>query len=84
MASSEELAAKKPKKVYKVKFADSWIKRFPIGRVNDNPHAFFCIPRKNSVSCAHMGINDVKEHCKAKRGSNQNGKENFIFIQQQR
>ena len=64
MASSGEPAAKKAKKVYKVKFADSWTKSFPIGRVNDNPHAFYCIPCKKSVSCAHMGINDVKEHCK--------------------
>ena len=57
MASSGEPAGKKAKKVYKVKFADSWAKSFPIGRVNDNP----C---KKSVSCAHMVINDVKEHCK--------------------
>ena len=57
MASSGEPAAKKGKNVYKVKFSDSWTKSFPIGRVNDNP----C---KKSVSCAHMGINDVKEHCK--------------------
>ena len=64
MASSGEPAAKKAKKVYKVKFADSLTKSFPIGRVNDNPHAFYCIPCKKSVSCAHMGINDVKEHCK--------------------
>ena len=27
-------------------------------------HAFYWIPCKKSVSCAHMGINDVKEHCK--------------------
>ena len=57
MTSSGEPAAMKGKNMYKVKFADSWTKRFPIGRVNDNP----C---KKSVSCAHMGINDVKEHCK--------------------
>ena len=57
MASSGEPAAKKGKNVYKVKFSDSWTKSFPIGRVNDNP----C---KKSVSCAHMGINDAKEHCK--------------------
>ena len=63
-ASSGEPAAKKAKTVYKVNFADSWTKIFPIDRVNANPHAFYCIPCKNSVSCAHMGINDVKEHCK--------------------
>ena len=57
MASSREPTAKKGKNMYKVKFADSWTKRFPIQRVNDNP----C---KKSVSCAHVGINDVKEHCK--------------------
>ena len=56
MASSREPTAKKGKNMYKVKFADSWTKTFPIGRVNDNP----C---KKSVSCAHMVINDVKEHC---------------------
>ena len=55
---------RKQKTVYKVNFADSWTKIFPIDRVNANPHAFYCIPCKNSVSCAHMGINDVKEHCK--------------------
>ena len=64
MASSGEPAAKKAKKVYKVKSADSWTKSFPIGRVNDNPHVFYCIPCKKSVSCAHMGISDVKEQCK--------------------
>ena len=40
MASSGEPAAKKAKKVYKVKFADSRTKRFPIRRVNDNLHDF--------------------------------------------
>ena len=64
MASSGEPAPKKVKKVYKVNFSDSWTKCFPIGKVNDNPHAFYCIPCEKSVSCAHMGINDVKEHCK--------------------
>ena len=62
MASSGEPAAKKTKKVYKVKFPDSRTKSFPIGRVNDNPHAFYCIPCKTSVFCAHIEINDVKEH----------------------
>ena len=46
MASSGEPAAKKAKKGYKVKFADSWTKSFPIGRVNGNRHAFYCIPCK--------------------------------------
>ena len=36
MVSSGEPAAKEAKKVCKVKFADSWTKSFPIGRVNDN------------------------------------------------
>ena len=62
MASSGEPAARKAKILYKVKFADSWTKRVPIGRANDNPHAFYCTPCKKSVSCAHMRINDVKEH----------------------
>ena len=64
MASSGEPAVERAKKVYKVKFADLRTKSFPIGRVNDNPHAFYCIPCKKSISGAHMGINDVKEHCK--------------------
>ena len=65
MASSGEIAATKLKKLYRVKFADSWRKSFPIGRVNDNPHAFYCtIPCKKSVFYAHMVINDVKQHCK--------------------
>ena len=55
---------RKQKIFYKVKFADLWTKSFPIGRVNDNQHAFYCIPCKKSISGAHMGINDVKEHCK--------------------
>ena len=57
MASSGEPAGRKGKSMYKVKFADSWTKRFRIERVNYNP----C---KKTVSCAHMVINDVKEHCK--------------------
>ena len=64
MASSGEPAAKKAKKVYKIRFVDLWTKRFLIGRVNGNPYAFYCIPCKKSVSCAHMGINDVKKHSK--------------------
>ena len=65
MASSGEIAAKKLKKLYRVKFADSWRKSFSLGRVNDNPHAFYCtIPCKKSVFYAHMVINDVKQHCK--------------------
>ena len=42
MASSGYIAVKKVKKLYRVKFADSWRKRFHIGRVNYNPHAFYC------------------------------------------
>ena len=64
MASSGELAAKKAKKVYKVKFADSWTNSFPIGMVNDNRHAFYYIPCKKSIFCAQTRINNVKEHCK--------------------
>lgn len=64
VTSSCEPAAKKGRKVYKVKFADSWTKGFPIGRVNDNARVSYCIPCKKSVSSAHMAINDVKENCK--------------------
>ena len=86
MASSGEPAAKKAKQVHKVKFADSWTKSFCIGRANEDPHAFYCIPCKKSVSCVYMGINDVKEHCKGKIHKQngeaiRKGKENFIFIQ---
>lgn len=45
-----ELHEKKAKKVYRVKLADSWKKRIPIGRVNDNSHALYCIPCEKSVS----------------------------------
>ena len=61
MASTGEPVVKKRK--YKVKFNDSWCESYPISKVNDNPHAFYCIPCKRSLSCGHMGISDVKDHC---------------------
>lgn len=47
----------------KVMYAEEWEEIFPVGEVNDNLHAFYCIPCKKSVSCAHQGIIDLKDHC---------------------
>ena len=38
-------------------------KTFPIGKIYDNSHAFYCIPCRKSDSCSHMEIGDVKEYC---------------------
>ena len=40
-----------------------WAKSSPIRKVNGNPYAFYCMTCKKSVSCFHMGISEVKEHC---------------------
>lgn len=44
-------------------YVEEWEEIFPVGEVNDNLHAFYCIPCKKSVSCAHQGIIDLKDHC---------------------
>ena len=59
---SEEPGRKKMK-TYKVKYSADWEKSYPIGKVNGYKHAFYCFPCKKSVSCAHQGLRDVKDHC---------------------
>ena len=62
--NSEPTKKKKKKQVtQKVMYVEEWEEIFPVGEVNDNLHAFYCIPCKKSVSCAHQGIIDLKDHC---------------------
>ena len=51
---SEPAKKKKKKQVtQKVMYAEEWEEIFPVGKGNDNLHAFYCIPCKKSVSCAN-------------------------------
>lgn len=70
--SEDVLAAPPTKKLalrgaatYKTAYNPEWAKEFPISGVNGNKHAFYCIPCKKTVQCEHMGVGDVKQHCKA-------------------
>ena len=38
----------------------------PICPANRNSFALYCIPCKKNVSCSHMGLAVVKQHCKGK------------------
>ena len=62
---AEEPTAKKGK-FYKSKYQDKWAILYPIGSNKGNSFAFFCIPCKKNVLCSHMGLADVKQHCKRK------------------
>ena len=44
-------------------YNSDWGKEFPISPANGNRYAFYCIPCKKNVSCAHIGKGDVKHHC---------------------
>jgi hypothetical protein len=48
---------------YKTLYSSKWEKDFSVCTANDNRYAFYCIPCKKNVSCAHMGRADVKQHC---------------------
>ena len=48
---------------YKEERADS----YPVGPVNGNKGAFYCISYKKSVSCTHQGLGDIKQHCARKQ-----------------
>ena len=45
---------------------EEWADSYPVGPVNVNKGAFYCIPCKESVSCIHQGLRDVKQHCAGK------------------
>ena len=68
---AEEHTAKKGKyqvssRSIKSKYQVEWATLYPIGRATGNSFAFYCIPCKKNVSCSHMGLADVKQHCKGK------------------
>ena len=44
-------------------YDSAWEKEYPILPSNNNRQAFYCIPCKKAVSCAHMGKGDVQRHC---------------------
>ena len=48
---------------YKVKFNPEWEKAYPVKRVAQDQHSFFCVPCNKKVRCDHQGIKDVKVHC---------------------
>ena len=49
---------------YKTIYNPEWAKNFPITVANNNKYALYCIPCKKNVLCGHMGIGDVKQHCR--------------------
>ena len=47
---------------YDSHYKEEWAESYPIGSINGNLDAFYCIPCKKSVSCTHQGLGDVKQH----------------------
>ena len=41
-----------------------WKSTYPITEANGNKYAFYCIPYKRNSTCHHMGLGDVKQHCR--------------------
>ena len=52
---------------YDCAYKEEWADSYPLGPVNGNKGAFYCIPCKKGVSCTHQGLGDVKQHCAGKR-----------------
>ena len=54
-----ELVTKNSKKgagLYDSHHKEEWAESYPVGPVNGNTGAFYCIPCKKGVSCAHQGL----------------------------
>ena len=64
--ATEPKKSKKGAASYDSHYKEEWAESFPIGPVNGNSGAFYCIPCKKSVSCTHQGLGDVKKHCAGK------------------
>ena len=56
----------KKRKVYKCTYKVEWSKKYPVTKSNGNPFAFYCVPCKKNVSCAHQGLSDLTAHCSGK------------------
>ena len=57
--------AQKGAATYKTAYNPEWAKSYPVSVVNGNNYAFYCVPCKKNVQCGHMGIGDVKQHCRS-------------------
>ena len=51
---------------YDCAYKEEWADSYPLGPVNGNKGAFYCIPCKKRVRCTHQGLGDVKQHCAGK------------------
>ena len=56
----------KKREVYKCTYKIEWSKKYPVTKSNGNPYAFYCVPCKKSISCAHQGLSDLTVHYNGK------------------
>ncbi|KII61049.1 hypothetical protein RF11_10982 [Thelohanellus kitauei] len=49
--------------LYRYVYDKEWEKSYPIKRVKDDKHAFYCVPCDHEYSCAYNGIRNVSHHC---------------------
>ena len=59
-----EVARKKCKgaAVYRTHYDEGWERLYLVGPINRNKNVFFCIPCEETMSCAHQGVREVKQH----------------------
>ncbi|KII69852.1 hypothetical protein RF11_13078 [Thelohanellus kitauei] len=48
---------------YRHTFKKEWKKKFPVKKVTDDKHAFYCVPCDREYSCSYNGIRNVSHHC---------------------
>ena len=49
---------------YKLMYKREWENTYLIAEANGNKYAFYCTPCKRNIACHHMGLGDVKQHCR--------------------
>ena len=48
----------------KLMYKREWENAYLIAEANGNKYAFYSIPCKRNIVCHHMGLGDVKQHCR--------------------
>ena len=51
---------------YNTSYDEKWVIQYPVAKVNNNPHAFRCIPCEKTLPCDHQSFADVSSHCNSK------------------